>query len=357
MKNESVWIFVINDKTRIIIYILSHIALYKHLYFKKEFRIPKSPNTKLPLLPFPNTFEEYNTTIKIRKIKSSDSPSHWFRFRPLENDSKARILASNYTVKVTKRTWDVCRRCTFAEEGGGPKGKKTEREREGEGRGRCTPQCGTTPDPIASSVSVLESSRSKRTSTDFGKRSLDNFLPSSFFPSGTNSRRYQEATKTSSNRIFRGYSQPKRKRIRDNRSKLHLLLLLFLLSFPLSREKIYFACKKLEMINRLNYIPCMGIERVHPFSKTVSPRTKRAVRSWDRAMYIYIHKERGLQRKRERKRGLVFEEISPLEANKYRPFRWPKVEVGRGSRSRDKGDGGQKRPGDRDRPEIWDGEG
>lgn len=133
MKNESVWIFVINDKkdkTGIIIYILSHIALYKHLYFKKEFRIPKSPNTKLPLLPFPNTFEEYNTTIKIRKIKSSDSPSHWFRFRPLENDSKARILASNYTVKVTKRTWDVCRRCTFAEEGGGPKGKKTERERE-----------------------------------------------------------------------------------------------------------------------------------------------------------------------------------------------------------------------------------
>lgn len=197
MKNESVWIFVINDKTRIIIYILSHIALYKHLYFKKEFRIPKSPNTKLPLLPFPNTFEEYNTTIKIRKIKSSDSPFHWFHFRPLENDSKARILASNYTVKVTKRTWDVCRRCTFAEEGGGPKGKKTEREREGEGRGRCTPQCGTTPDPIASSVSVLESSRSKRTSTDFGKRSLDNFLPHPFFPSGTNSRRYQEATKTS----------------------------------------------------------------------------------------------------------------------------------------------------------------
>lgn len=133
MKNESVWIFVINDKTRIIIYILSHIALYKHLYFKKEFRIPKSSNTKLPLLPFPNTFEEYNTTIKIRKIKSSDSPSHWFRFRPLENDSKARILASNYTVKVTKRTWDVCRRCTFAEEGGGPKGKKTERERKEEG--------------------------------------------------------------------------------------------------------------------------------------------------------------------------------------------------------------------------------
>lgn len=131
MKNESVWIFVINDKkdkTEIIIYILSHIALYKHLYFKKEFRIPKSSNTKLSLLPFPNTFEEYNTTIKIQKIKSSDSPSHWFRFRPLENDSKARILASNYTVKVTKRTWDVCRRCTFAEEGGGPKGKKTERE-------------------------------------------------------------------------------------------------------------------------------------------------------------------------------------------------------------------------------------
>lgn len=126
--------------------------------------------------------------------------------------------------------------------------RKEDREREREGRGRCTPQCGTTPDPIASSVSVLESSRSKRTSTDFGKRSLDNFLPSSFFPSGTNSRRYQEATKTSSNRIFRGYSQPKRKkRIRDNRSKLHLLLLLFLLSFPLSREKIYFVCKKLEM--------------------------------------------------------------------------------------------------------------
>lgn len=98
---------------------------------------------------------------------------------------------------------------------------------------------------------------------------------------------------------------------------------------------------------------------MHPFSKTVSPRTKRAVRSRDRAMYIYMYKERGLQRKRERerKRGLVFEEISPLEANKYRPFRWPKVEVGRGSRSRDKGDGGQKRPGDRDRPEIWDGEG
>lgn len=75
--------------------------------------------------------------------------------------------------------------------------------------------------------------------------------------------------------------------------------------------------------------------------------------------YVYIYKERGLQRKRERegKRGLVFEEISPLEANKYRPFRWPKVEVGRGSRSRDKGDGGQKRPGDRDRPEIWPGDG
>lgn len=204
-------------------------------------------------------------------------------------------------MKVTKRTWDVCRRCTFAEEGGGPKGKKTERE--GEGRGRCTPQCGTTPDPIASSVSVLESSRSKRTSTDFGKRSLDNFLPHPFFPSGTNSRRYQEATKTSSNRIFRGYSQPKRKRIRDNRSKLHLLLLLFLLSFPLSREKIYFACKKLEMINRLNYIPCMGIERVHPFSKTVSPRTKRAVRSRDRAMYIYIKSVAYRERERERERG------------------------------------------------------
>lgn len=36
-------------------------------------------------------------------------------------------------MKVTKRTWDVCRRCTFAEEGGGPKGKKTERERKEEG--------------------------------------------------------------------------------------------------------------------------------------------------------------------------------------------------------------------------------
>lgn len=67
-------------------------------------------------------------------------------------------------------------------------------------------------------------------------------------------------------------------------------------------------------------------------------------------MYIYIKSVAYRERERERKRGLVFEEISPLEANKYRPFRWPKVEVGRGSRSRDKGDGGQKRPGDRDRP-------
>lgn len=81
--------------------------------------------------------------------------------------------------------------------GGWRSERKEDREREREGRGRCTPQCGTTPDPIASSVSVLESSRSKRTSTDFGKRSLDNFLPHPFFPSGTNSRRYQEATKTS----------------------------------------------------------------------------------------------------------------------------------------------------------------
>lgn len=38
-------------------------------------------------------------------------------------------------MKVTKRTWDVCRRCTFAEEGGGPKGKKTERERGGKEEG------------------------------------------------------------------------------------------------------------------------------------------------------------------------------------------------------------------------------
>lgn len=84
------------------------------------------------------------------------------------------ILASNYTVKVTKGT--VKGRGMFAGVDArsmqervarnDPKGKKTGRERERErgkeGRGRCTPQCGTTPDPIASSVSVLESSRSKR---------------------------------------------------------------------------------------------------------------------------------------------------------------------------------------------------
>lgn len=84
------------------------------------------------------------------------------------------------------------------------------------------------------------------------------------------------------------------------------------------------------------------------------------MRSRDRSicMYICIYKERDLQKEREREReGRIRGDLAAfrLEANKYRPFRWPKV--GRGSRSRDKGEGGQKRAGDRDRPEIWPGDG